>query len=82
VRYGGSPYHKSNPGDFGLTPPAQPRADKTLCDTVEIFEREVALRYLREGIRRGLVSEVPDGGWPKNIWSMTDDGRPLEAPAR
>ena len=22
VRYSGSPYHKRNPGDFGLTPPA------------------------------------------------------------
>ena len=32
VRDVGNPEHKRNPGDFGLTPPAQPRADKTLCD--------------------------------------------------
>ena len=27
IRYGGNPEHKRNPGDFGLTPPAQPRPD-------------------------------------------------------
>jgi hypothetical protein len=30
--YGGSPHHKRNPGNFGLTPPAAPRLDKTMCD--------------------------------------------------
>ncbi len=79
VQYVGSAYHKSNPGDFGLTPPSQPRPDKTLCDVVMIFEHEVALRCLRRGIERGLVSAVPVGGWPKYIWSITDDGHPLEA---
>jgi hypothetical protein len=47
VQYGGNPEHKRNPGDFGLTPPASPRPDKTLCDTVELFERSEALRLLR-----------------------------------
>lgn len=79
VRYGGNPEHKRNPGDFGLTPPASPRRDKTLCDVVGIFHREVALEHLRRGIERGLVSTQFAGDWPQNIWSLTDDGRPLEA---
>ena len=79
VRYGGNPEHKHNPGDFGLTPPARPRADKSKCDWAGIVERAVALRLLREGIRRGLVSEQRRGGYPQNVWAVTDDGYPLEA---
>lgn len=77
--YGGNPEHKRNPGDFGLTPPAQPRPDKTLCDEVGIFERAVALDHLRRGVERGLVSESWTGEWPQNIWALTADGRALEA---
>lgn len=79
VRYGGNPEHKRNPGDFGLTPPARPRADKSKCDWAGIVERAVALRLLREGIRRGLVSEQRRGGYPQNVWALTNDGYPLEA---
>src|SRR5271170_205021 len=38
VKYGGNPEHKSDPGDFGLTPPATPKPDKTLCD-LRAYER-------------------------------------------
>lgn len=79
VSYGGNPEHKRNPGDFGLTPPAVPRPDKTLCDAVEIFSRSSALRYLHIGIRKGLVSVQTRGGFPQNIWAVTDAGEPLEA---
>jgi hypothetical protein len=79
VRYGGNPEHKRNPGDFGLTPPASPRADKTLCDGARVLERKVALALLREGIRRGLVSSQIRQGYPQNIWAVTDEGIPLEA---
>ena len=80
VRYGGNPDHKRNPGDFGLTPPSLPRADKSLCDSVKIFESAEALKLLKQGILQGMISEW-DGmnGFPKNIWSVTDDGIPLEA---
>lgn len=80
VRYGGKPDHKRNPGDFGLTPPALPRDDKSLCDTVKIFKRAAALALLKKGLLRGMISEW-DGvnGFPKNIWSMTEDGVPMEA---
>jgi len=79
IRYGGNPEHKRNPGDFGLIPPACPRPDKTLCDTVQVFEREETLRLLRAGVERGLVSERRVGDFPQNIWSVTEAGEPLEA---
>jgi hypothetical protein len=80
IRYGGNPSHKRNPGDFGLTPPSLPRDDKSLCDTANIFNRAEALQVLKQGVLRGMISEW-DGanGFPKNVWSMTDDGIPLEA---
>ncbi len=81
VRYGGNPEHKRNPGDFGLPPPAQLRADKTACDEVDITESRVALRLLREGIKKGLVSDQVrgPGQFPQNVWAVTEDGHPLEA---
>jgi hypothetical protein len=79
VTYGGNPEHKRNPGDFGLTPPSQPRADKTLCDTAGIFSRKLATELLRRGIERGMLSKRQAGDFPQNIWSVTDAGMPLEA---
>lgn len=79
IRYGGNPEHKRNPGDFGLTPPSSPRADKTLCDSVAIFEREKALALLKAGVMKGLVSDRWVGAFPQNIWSLTESGAPLEA---
>jgi hypothetical protein len=79
VGYGGNPFHKRNPGDFGLTPPASPRPDKTLCDGVGIFDRASALHLLKEGVRRGLVSEQTRQGYPQNIWAVTSEGVALEA---
>jgi hypothetical protein len=80
VSYGGNPEHKRNPGDFGLTPPAAHcRADKSLCDGTSIVTRAAALKLLRAGIRRGLISAQRRNGWPQNIWAVTDEGVPLEA---
>lgn len=79
VSYGGNPEHKKNPGDFNLTPPSHPRRGKSLCDDVGIFSKKVALRHLKLGLRKGLVSERFNGDWPQNIWSVTDQGQPLEA---
>lgn len=79
VQYGGNPEHKRNPADFGLTPPASPRPDKTLCDETGIVRRKDALKLLQEGIRRGLVSEQFRNGYPQNIWAVTSHGVPLEA---
>ncbi len=79
INYGGNPEHKRNPGDFGLTPPSHPRSDKSLCDTVNIFARHEAESLLRAGVARGLISEREQNGYPQNIWSVTDNGYPLEA---
>ena len=79
VRYGGNAEHKRNPGDFGLNPPMNPRPDKTLCDGAGILERRAALRLLKEGIIRGLISAQKREGLPQNIWAVTDTGIPLEA---
>lgn len=79
VGYGGNPEHKINPGDFGLTPPAVPIADKTKCDGAAIFTRSEALRLIKAGVMKGLVSEQMRGDFPQNIWSVSDRGVPLEA---
>lgn len=80
AQYGGNPEHKRNPGDFGLTPPSGHRLGKTLCDAAGITTRAAALDMLREGMRRGLVSEQIRGNeWPQNVWAVSEDGIPLEA---
>ncbi|TDO16634.1 MULTISPECIES: hypothetical protein [Halomonas] len=80
--YGGNPEHKRNPGDFGLTPPANPRPHKSLCDDASITSREQAKALLLAGIKKGLVSQQRDHAkesWPQNIWAVTADGIALEA---
>lgn len=77
--YRGNPAHKSNPGDFGLTPPRDPRPDKSLCDEAEVFTRQEAERLLRSGLRRGLVSVQERNGWPQNVWAVANNGVALEA---
>jgi len=68
-----------NPGDFGLTPPSQPRPDKTLCDGAGIFKAAEAQRWLRQGVRKGFISADQHGGYPKHIWAVTDKSVVLEA---
>lgn len=79
VGYGGNPEHKKVPGDFGLTPPSDPRQCKSLCDDAAIKSHREALELLKSGITKGLISDRFNGDWPKNIWSVTADGKPLEA---
>lgn len=79
ANYGGNPEHKKNPGDFGLTPPSDPRQGKSLCDVAKIFNRDEAKKLLQTGLRHGLVSDRMTGEWPKNVWSVTDGGFAMEA---
>lgn len=79
VAYGGNPEHKRNPGDFGLKPPGMPRQGKSLCDSANLFLRADALRLLREGIAKGLISAQERNGWPQNVWAVTESGVPVEA---
>ena len=77
--YEGSPLHKRNPGNFGLTPPASPRLDKTLCDEANVFDKAVASELLTKAINRGLVSEKTTDGYPKQLWVVDDHGQVFEA---
>ena len=78
--YEGSPHHKRNPGDFGLTPPAAPRLDKTLCDEAEVLQRSVAHALFAEAIKHGLVSEASAAdGFPKQHWVVDNKGQVFEA---
>jgi len=79
VTYSGNPEHKKSPGDFRLQPPASPRPGKSLCDTAGIFRRTEALKWLREGLMRGIVSASFEGEWPKQVWAVTEGGVVLEA---
>jgi hypothetical protein len=79
VGYAGNPEHKRNPGDFGLTPPSCPRADKSLCDVARIFRRKDALVLLRAGIGRGLISRQWVDKFPHIVRAVTEDGQPVEA---
>jgi hypothetical protein len=78
--YEGSPHHKRNPVDFGLTPPSAPRADTTRCDEAGVLRRTDALRLFELAIERGIVSDstAPDG-LPKQLWAVDDQGRVFEA---
>lgn len=81
LRYGGNPEHKSDPGDFDLTPPSAPRSDKTLCDRAGIRLKSQALSILQSGVRKGLISRQArgTGRFPQNVWAVTDDGNAFEA---
>lgn len=79
LRYGGNPVHKRNPQSFDLPYPNRRRWDGSLCETAGVTNRAQALRLLREGARRGLISVRTQGGFPQNVWAVTQDGVPLEA---
>lgn len=78
--YEGIAYHKRTPGDFGLTPPAAPRPDKTLCDEANITQRATAVDLLSRAIEGGLASEAEGApGYPKQMWIVDENGQVFEA---
>lgn len=81
VEYTGNPAHKRDPGDFGLSPPAGPRDDKTLCDPTGILQRAEAQRLLLNGVRRDIVSSRTGAGdrFPQNVWAVDAQGFAFEA---
>jgi hypothetical protein len=78
VVYAGNPAHKKHPSDFGLTPAAQPRLNKTLCDGTAV-KLQSAMRLLRKGAKLGLISIQERNGLPQNIWAVSPSGIALEA---
>lgn len=79
VVYGGNPEHKRSPGDYGLSPPSQPRPGKTLCDAKGPLLKEAARQLLKDGLIKGMVSARTDHGWPQNIWAISEVGEAFEA---
>lgn len=79
LTYGGSSYHKLRANDYGLTPPSSPRPHKSPCDDVRGVPKAEAIRLLKEGLRRGMVSALAGGGVPKYIWAVAQDGLVFEA---
>lgn len=77
--YGGNSEHKTRPGDYGLTPPCNPRPGKTLCDVERDFLRTESLALLHRGFERGLVSVQTRNGWPQNVWAVSDVGEVFES---
>lgn len=70
VRYIGSPEHKDMPSFAGR---AKPRADASICPR-ELTENPTrVLRWLRAAIRKGVVSEQREGGFPRYVWYMDDE---------
>jgi len=79
VVYGGNPQHKRSPGDYGLTPPSQPRPDKTLCDGNRPIAKAEATELLRKGLDKGMCSHCSSQEWPQNVWAVSLDGEIFEA---
>lgn len=78
--YEGSPHHKRNPGDFGLTPPSAPRPDKTLCDEAQVFQVGVATALFAAAIDAGIASEGTGApGFPKQLWAVDPSGQVFDA---
>lgn len=79
VRYGGSANHKLHPGDYGFTPPQNPRPSKSPCDELRSVLIEEAQNLFRRGVELGMVSSFANGGVPKYVWAVDEDGEVYEA---
>ena len=79
VQYEGSSHHKLRPGDYGLSPPSNPRPSKSLCDDVRPILLAEAIELLRAGIAKGMISKPDIDGMPKYIWAVDGHGEAYEA---
>ena len=79
ARYVGNALHKSKPGDYCFTPPANPRHNKSLCDDLRPIRKREAIRLFRSGIRLDMVSTFVQNGLPKYVWAVDHDGQAYEA---
>jgi hypothetical protein len=82
VVYTGSALHKLHPGDYGFTPPQNPRPSKTPCDELRIVLLEEARSLFKKGIELGMVSGHPAGGVPKYVWAVDENGEVYEAKSK
>ena len=79
ARYIGSAHHKRYGADYGFSPPANPRPNKSLCDGGRSVGRDEAEALFREGMQRGMISTYRQDGLPKYVWAVASDGRAFEA---
>lgn len=79
IRYEGSAHHKLRPGDYGFSPPSNPRGSKSLCDDLRAILRNEATGLFRRGIEKGMISKRGDDGLPKYVWAVDDRGEAYEA---
>lgn len=77
--YTGSPHHKRFPADYNFHPPANPRPNKSLCDSKIHIRRNEARILFRAGIQRGMISEPMHDGLPKYVWAVSKDGSVYES---
>jgi hypothetical protein len=73
--YVGGPEHKDAPSFAGAP---RPRADASLCDRSLLPRLALIRQWLREGVRRGAVSQHWDGEFPRYVW-YKDSGTVYEA---
>ena len=69
VTYVGSGEHKDHPSPMG---PPKLRSDATPCEVHMTRNVDRNTEALREGIRRGCISSVFEGGFPKYVWTWID----------
>ncbi len=77
--YTGSPHHKRFPADYDFHPPANPRPNKSLCDSKIRIRRNEARTLFHAGIQRGMISKPMHDGLPKYVWAVSEDGSVYEA---
>lgn len=78
ARYIGSGHHKRSPADYGFER-TNPVPTKSLCDLNGVVTLGEAQALMLSGIKKKMISPILADGFPKYIWSLTDDGRVYES---
>jgi hypothetical protein len=79
ITYVGSGNHKLRPGDYGFAPSRSPRPSKSPCDQLRPILLNEACLLFKRGIECGMVSPFDEGGVPKYVWALDNDGEVYEA---
>jgi hypothetical protein len=77
--YVGSSHHKRWPADYSFHPPVNPRPWESVCDGHRIILKEEAAQLFRDGVIRGMFSNLSDDGVPKFVWAVDSEDEAYEA---